>query len=334
MQKTAVVLMNLGTPDAPDKKSVRKFLGEFLNDPRVIDLPYLARKILVNLIIVPFRTGKSTKMYQKVWTSEGSPIIYHGTRLLDKLKEEKQESIDYFLAMRFGEPSLVKVMENIRLQHYSKIVFLSLFPQYASSTSGSVIEYFLKIIEKWTEIPNIQVISEFYNHPAFINSWIKRIEAYNPKNYDHILFSFHGLPLNQVEETHFKETCQTHRCKSEISQSNRYCYQAQCYETTRIIASKLGLKEEDYTVCFQSRFGKNWLTPYADKTIEEKAKQGVKKLLVLPLSFVADCLETNFEIATEYTELFKELGGEKLQMVDSLNAEDYWVESVMEIVNT
>ena len=332
MQKTAVVLMNLGTPDAPDKKSVGKFLGKFLNDPRVIDLPYLARKILVNLIIVPFRKGKSSKMYQKVWTEHGSPIIFHGNNLVNKLNEGKTESLEYFLAMRFGQPSLVKVLEEIRNQHFSKIVFLSLFPQYASSTSGSVIEYFLKIIGKWTEIPNIQIISEFYNHPAFIDSWIKRIETYNPKTYDHVLFSFHGLPVNQVEETHFNKSCSDTTCLSEINQKNRFCYQAQCYETTRIIALKMGLKEGDYTVCFQSRFGKNWLTPYADKTIEEKAKQGVKKLLVLPLSFVADCLETNFEIATEYAELFKELGGEKLQMVESLNGEDYWVEAVNEII--
>ena len=332
MQKTAVILMNLGTPDAPDKKSVGKFLAKFLNDPRVIDLPFLARKLLVNLIIVPFRKSKSSKMYQKVWTENGSPIIFHGNNLVNKLNAEKKETVDYFLAMRFGEPSLTKVMEKIRQQHYSKIVFFSLFPQYASSTSGSVIEYFLKIIEKWTEIPNIQIISEFYNHSAFINSWVQRIEPYNPNTYDHILFSFHGLPVNQVEETHFNETCEVHKCLSEINQPNRFCYQAQCYETTRLIASKLGLKENDYTVCFQSRFGKTWLQPYADKTIEEKAKQGVKKLLLLPLSFVADCLETNYEIATEYAELFKELDGEKLQMVESLNSEDYWVEAIKEII--
>ncbi len=331
MNKTAVILINLGTPDGPDKNKVRKFLSKFLNDYRVIDLPYLARLILVNLIIVPFRASKSSKMYKKVWTENGSPIIYHGTNLVNKLNEEKSETTKFFLTMRFGEPSLVKTLENIRMQHFSKIVFVPLFPQYASSTSGSVIEYFLQIVQKWSEIPNIQIVNEFYNHPAFINSWIQRLNPYNPKTYDHILFSFHGLPVNQVEETHFNETCEKHHCKTEINQANRFCYQAQCYETMRLIATKLELKESDYSICFQSRFGKKWLNPFADKVIEEKAKQGVKKLLVIPLSFVADCLETNFEIATEYAELFKELGGEKLQMVESLNAEEYWVEAVKKI---
>jgi len=332
MNKTAVVLINLGTPDGPGKSKVSKFLSEFLNDYRVIDLPYIARKILVNLIIVPFRAAKSAKMYQSVWTENGSPIIYHGTNLINKLNEEKSETTEFFLTMRFGEPSLVKALQEIRSKHFSKIIFVPLFPQYASSTSGSVIEYFLQMIQKWSEIPNIQIINEFYNHSAFINSWIQRLTPYNPKSYDHILFSFHGLPVNQVEETHFNDTCETHRCKSEINRANRFCYQAQCYETMRLIANKLELNETEYSICFQSRFGKTWLNPFADKVIEEKAKQGVKKLLVIPLSFVADCLETNFEIATEYAELFKELGGEKLQMVESLNAEDYWVKAVKEIV--
>ncbi len=332
MQKTAVVLVNLGTPDSSSTKDVRKFLSEFLNDSRVIDLPWLARKLLVNLIIVPFRAPKSAKMYQKLWIEEGSPIIFHGNKLLGKLNEQSDGSWKAFLAMRYRKPSLKNVLNEIRKEHFEKIVIAPLFPQYASSTSGSVIEKAMSILKKWPEMPQFEFISQFYNHPAFIDAWIERMKAYQPDNYEHVIFSYHGLPLNQVEMTHFDESCQTHKCTQEINEANKFCYQAQCYATTRLIAEKLNLKERNYTVCYQSRFGKNWLNPFADKVIEEKAKTGVKKLLVFPLSFVADCLETNLEIATEYAELFKHCGGEELVMVESLNAEKFWVNALKNII--
>ncbi|MDF1546448.1 MAG: ferrochelatase [Bacteroidales bacterium] len=332
MQKTAIVLVNLGTPDAPSTNKVRKFLGEFLNDARVIDLPWLARKILVNLIIVPFRAPKSAKMYQQLWTEQGSPIIFHGNDLLEKFNKLSDGSWKAFLAMRYRVPSLKSVLEQVRQEHYSKLIIVPLFPQYASSTTGSVVEQSMNIIKKWPEIPHIEFISEFYNHPGFINAWIEKIKPYQPENFEHIIFSFHGLPVNQVEMTHHDESCEIHKCKEEINLSNRFCYQAQCYETTRLIAQKLGLEKEKYTLCFQSRFGKSWLNPYADKVIEEKAKAGVKKMLVLPLSFVADCLETNLEIGTEYAELFKENGGGHYQMVESLNAEDFWINALKSII--
>ena len=332
MSKTAIVLVNLGTPNSPSTNNVRKFLSEFLNDPRVIDLPWLARKLLVNLIIVPFRAPKSAKMYQQLWTKDGSPIIFHGEKLLEKMNKQSDGSWKAFLAMRYQSPSLQKVLEVVRQEHFSKVIIVPLFPQYASSTSGSVIEKGMSILKKWPEMPQFEFISEFYNHPAFIDSWIERIKQYEPENYEHIIFSYHGLPLNQVEMTHFDESCETHKCTEEINEANKFCYQAQCYETTRLIAERLNLQKSDYTVCYQSRFGKNWLSPFADKIIEEKARNGIKKILVFPLSFVADCLETNVEIGSEYEELFKEHGGEHLQMVESLNAEDFWVNALKTII--
>ncbi len=331
MNKTAIVLVNLGTPDSPSTKNVRRFLSQFLNDPRVIDLPWLARKLLVNLIIVPFRAPKSAKMYQELWTREGSPIIYHGEKLLEKLNNLSDGSWKAFLAMRYRKPSLKKILQEVRNMHFSKIIIVPLFPQYASSTSGSVIEKTMNILKKWPEMPQFEFISEFYNHPAFIDAWIKKIQPYQPENYEHVVFSYHGLPLNQVEMTHFDESCETHKCTEEINEANKFCYQAQCYATTRLIAARLNIKKSDYTVCYQSRFGKSWLSPYADKVIEEKAKNGIKRLLVFPLSFVADCLETNLEIATEYARLFKHHGGEELTMVESLNAEDFWVDALKTI---
>ena len=302
--KTAIILINLGTPDSSSTRDVRKFLSEFLNDPRVIDLPWLARKLLVNLIIVPFRAPKSAKMYQELWTDEGSPIIFHGNKLLEKLNNLSNGSWKVFLAMRYRKPSLKKVLNEVRKEHFAKIIIVPLFPQYASSTSGSVIEKAMSIVKKWPEMPRFEFINEFYKHPAFIDAWIQKIRPYRPEEYEHLVFSYHGLPLNQVEMTHFNESCETNKCTEEINQTNKFCYQAQCYATTRLILEQLNLKKANYTVCYQSRFGKNWLSPFADKVIEEKAKNGIKKLLVFPLSFVADCLETNLEIATEYAELF------------------------------
>ena len=174
MQKTAVVLVNLGTPDLPSTNSVRKFLSEFLNDARVIDLPWLARKLLVNLIIVPFRAPKSAKMYQQLWTKGGSPIIFHGKNLLQKLNATSDGSWKAFLAMRYRNPSLKKVLKEVRKEHFSKVIIVPLFPQYASSTSGSVIEKAMSILKKWPEMPRFELINDFYKHPAFIDAWVKK----------------------------------------------------------------------------------------------------------------------------------------------------------------
>lgn len=332
MNKKAILLINLGSPKSPQKRDVRKFLSEFLNDPRVIDLPWLARKLLVNLIIVPFRASKSAKMYQQVWKKEGSPILFHGTKLVEKLNETSDGSWDAFLAMRYQTPSIKSVLTQIKNENYSEIIIVPLFPQYASSTSGSIIEECMKIIKKWPSMPKMKIINQFYDHPAYIDSWLEKIKKYDFKKYDHYLFSYHGLPLNQVEMTHNNESCQKHKCTQLINEQNKFCYQAQCYHNTRLIADKLNLNKGMYTVAFQSRFGKNWLSPFADKILEEKAREGKKRILVFPFSFVADCLETELEIAKEYQELFVSNGGKDLVMVHSLNAEDFWVNALKTII--
>ncbi|RLD78268.1 MAG: ferrochelatase [Bacteroidetes bacterium] len=331
-QKTAVLLVNLGTPDSASKKNVRKFISEFLNDARVIDIPLILRKLLVNLIIVPFRTPKSAKLYQKLWTDNGSPILTYGISLnkkLNNLLDDKQEA---FIAMRYGNPNLKKVLNQIKEKHFSKIVILPLFPQYASSTTGSIVEKIMIIIRKWNYIPEIKIISEFYQHPNFINSWIDQIRKHNIADFDQILFSYHGLPKRHVEITHNKKSCDNLNCKNEINKVNHSCYQAQCYETTRLIAKQLNLDEKNYTVCFQSRFGKKWLSPFTEDIILNEAKKGSKKLLVIPAAFVADCLETVVEIGEDYQDLFVLHDGEKVQMVESLNDNNMWVDTVKEII--
>ncbi|MCW8995664.1 MAG: ferrochelatase, partial [Psychromonas sp.] len=288
MNKTTVVLVNLGTPDSPSVSDVRKYLFEFLNDPRVIDIPAIARFLLVNLIIVPFRAPKSAKIYKELWIKneipggvEGSPILYYGKSVQEKLQYALGDNYDVQLAMRYQNPSMDEVFENIYKKNLEKIIIIPLFPQYASATTGSVIDKAMRLMSKWWVIPEINFISQYYDDEGFINTIVERAKKYNINEYDHVLFSYHGLPVRQVNKVYKDETlCEEHNCETEINETNRYCYKATCYATTRLIAQKLNLSPERYTVCFQSRLDKNWLEPFADKGIIEQAKKGAKKLLV------------------------------------------------------
>ena len=323
MKKTGVLLLQLGTPDSSRTSDVRRYLSEFLNDPRVIDIPWLARKILVNGIIVPFRAPKSAKIYKELWEHGNgvSPLITHSVNVQNKLKEIfKNENVTIELAMRYQNPSIDSVLDRMHKANYDQIIILPLFPQYASASSGSAIEKAMNIIRKWWVIPEIKIISQFWNNEGYINSIIERTKTFNLSDYDHILFSYHGLPERQVDKVYEgTDLCSDQPCESEINEENKFCYKATSFATTRLIATRLGLKEEQYTVCFQSRLDKKWLTPFSDKVVEEQAKKGAKKLLVFSPAFVADCLETIIEIGTEYQEIFEEHGGEKVQLVPSSN---------------
>ena len=339
--KTAVLLINLGTPDSPAVKDVRKYLFEFLNDPRVIDIPAIARSILVNLIIVPFRAPKSAQIYQGLWTNnglpdgrKGSPILYYGKSVQEKLQNVLGDNYDVYLAMRYKNPSIDFALSEIYKNNYEKIIVIPLFPQYASASTGSVIDKVMTIMKKWWVIPEIKFISQYYDNVGFINTIVERAKKYNIEKYDHVLFSYHGLPVRQVDKVYKDGTlCESHNCENEINETNKFCYKATCYATTRLIVQKLGLPVEKYTVCFQSRLDKKWLEPFTDKVIIEQAKKGAKKLLVFSPAFVADCLETLIEIGVEYQKLFEEHGGEKVQLVESLNDHPMWVETLKEIVN-
>lgn len=333
MIKTALLLIQLGTPDSLSVKDVRKYLAEFLNDPRVIDISALARFFLVNGIIVPFRAPKSAKIYQQLWTKDGSPLLLYSQSLREKLQSSFGNEVDVHLAMRYQNPSMENVLEEMRKQNYSRILLLPLFPQYASATSGSAIDKAMKIIRKWWVIPEIRAVSQFYDDEGFINCFVEKGKQYILNEYDHVLFSYHGLPVRQVDKVHVDgKTCADHNCENEITEENKFCYKAACYATTRLIAEKLNLPKEKYTVCFQSRLDKKWLEPFADKTIIALAKKGAKKLLVFSPAFVADCLETIIEIGQEYQQLFVEHGGEKVQLVESLNDSGAWVETLKKLV--
>ena len=332
MNKKTVLLINLGTPDNPTTGAVKKYLTEFLNDPRVIDIPWLFRKMLVNLIIVPFRSPKSAKIYKQLWTKEGSPLVIHGKNLRDKLQAELGSDYQVEIAMRYQNPHLKNVLEKIRKSVPKEIIVLPLYPHYASSSTGSTVEFLFKIMSKWYIIPQVKVLGQFYNNSGFINSIAEQAKEFNLKNYDHFVFSFHGLPPRQVDTVYDKGICADHNCEYEVTTDNFYCYKATCYETARLIISKVNLDSEKCTVSFQSRLDKNWLEPFSDKVIAELPEKGVKNVLVFSPAFVCDCLETTIEIGEEYKEIFQENGGEKLDFVKSLNSEPTWVNTVKDLV--
>jgi ferrochelatase len=331
--KTGVLLIQLGTPDSPAVKDVRRYLREFLSDARVIDINWLARTLLVNLIIAPFRAPKSAKIYKQLWTENGSPLLFYSERLKNKLQKIIGNDFDIELAMRYQNPSMESVLEIMRKKNYHRIIILPLFPQYASATNGSAIEKAMNIIKKWWVIPEIKVISQFYDDEGYISCFVQNAKKYNMTEYDHVLFSYHGLPERQVDKVYDDgKPCSDHNCENEITEDNKFCYKATCYATTRALAEKLKIPNEKYTVCFQSRLDDKWLKPFADKTVIEQAKKGTKKLLVFSPAFVADCLETTIEIGHEYQQLFVQNGGEKVQLVESLNDSDMWVETVKNLI--
>lgn len=333
MKKTCVLLINLGTPDSPSTGDVRRYLSEFLNDPRVIDINPIGRFFLVNFIIVPFRAPKSAKIYKELWTEQGSPIMIYGESVKEKLQQALGDNFEVELSMRYQNPSLDDVCVRMEKRGYEKIIILPLFPQYASASTGSAIDKAMKLISKWWVIPEIKIISQFYDNEDYLNCVIEQSKKYNLNEYDHILFSYHGLPVRQVDKVYSDgKPCEDHKCEEEINEDNIYCYKATCYATTRLLADKLNLAKERYTVCFQSRLDKDWLEPFSDKVVEEWAKKGAKKLLVFSPAFIADCLETTIEIGKEYQDLFVEHGGEKVQLVESLNDHPMWIETLKKLV--
>ncbi len=334
--KTAVLLINLGTPDSPSTANVRKYLTEFLNDPRVIDISAIGRFLLVNAIIVPFRSPKSAKLYRHIWTDDGSPLLIHTKNLSAKLQASLGDNYIVEYAMRYQHPSIASALENLRKQKPSKIIVIPLYPQYASSSTGSTIEKLFDELKKWEVIPSVNIISKFYDDENYIASFVEEGRKHNLAEYDHVLFSYHGLPERHIRKgaAHYgSDYCQlSDKCCSSINRSNQYCYRANCFYTTREIAKQLGLSSDKYTVCFQSRLDNKWVKPFSDDVIKEKAKQGIKKMLVFSPAFVADCLETIHEIGTEYNDLFREYGGEKIELVKSLNSNDTWVNALKQMV--
>lgn len=334
MKKTGILLLNLGTPDSPKVKDVRRYLREFLNDPRVIDLSWLARKLLVNLIIVPFRAPKSAEEYQKLFDVSGgkSPLLVYGLEVQEKLQQQLGSTAKVHFAMRYQNPSMDQVLAEMRMENYDRIVIFPMYPHYASASTGSTIEKAFTILNKWWAIPEIELVGQFYDDEGFIRCIANNARKFDLDSYDHILFSYHGLPVRQLDKVYLKgRPCSDHDCEHGVNDENGLCYKATCYQTTQLLIKELGLPEEKCSTAFQSRLGRDpWVEPYADQVIEELAKKGTKRLLVFSPAFVSDCLETTIEIGEAYAEDFESFGGEKLDLVPSLNANEDWINYLVE----
>ena len=329
---TLVLLLNLGTPDSSSVKDVRTYLTQFLNDPRVIDIPYVLRKILVNGIIVPFRSFSSAKIYKKVWTDKGSPLKIYTESVTEKLGEALKGKADVAYAMRYQNPSIESVLTEAQKKNYKRIILFPMFPQYASSSTGSALEEVFRVISKWWVIPDVQSISQYFEEESYLNAMANIGKSFNFSDYDHVIMSYHGLPERQVDKVYNEGLCSDRDCHHEYNEENKFCYKAACYQTSRLLAAKMGLAESDYTLSFQSRLDKKWLKPFSDELVAELGKQGKKKLLVFSPAFTADCLETIYEIGEEYQEIFEANGGEKIQLVPALNDSDEWILSIQTIL--
>lgn len=332
MGKRAILLVNTGTPDSPALVDVWRYLTHFLNDKRVITLPALARWLLVNGIIVPFRVRKSAGLYRKVWTAEGSPLRYHTERLTDALEREIGAEYSIFAAMRYGNPSIKRVLLQMKEGGFDSITIVPLFPQYASSTTGSILERVLGLITAWHVVPDLKIVDHFHDHRGFIDAEVSVISKYNPGEYDHILFSFHGLPLSHIVAMHSQRGETRSCCQDGSAEGCVNCYAGACYQTAGAIATALDLNSDKYSVAFQSRFSDGWTSPFTDEVINGLGEKGVRRLLVVAPSFVADCLETNVELGIDYKEMFESRFGGELILVESLNSTPEWITGLVSIL--
>lgn len=334
MTKKGVLLVNLGTPDSPETGDVRKYLREFLMDGRVIDIPLIFRWLLVNLIIAPFRAPKSAKVYKKVWTKEGSPLKVYTLELEKLVQNAMGENFVVKAAMRYQSPSISSKLKEILQNQVDSIHVIPLFPQYASASSGSVMEKVMEELSKLQTIPQVKILDQFCNNEAFIQTFYEIGNHYwKTGNYEHVLFTYHGLPERHIRKGDDAKVCVFGTCCDTLTSKNRLCYRAQCFETSRKLAEKLNLSKEQYTVSFQSRLGRDpWIQPYTQDVVAGFGKKGLKKVLTFSPSFVADCLETIEEIGEEYQEVFEKAGGEKLQLVESLNLHPGWVNALKQMI--
>lgn len=332
---TGVLLVNLGSPSAPTSREIRRYLKEFLSDKRVLTMPALMRWLIVNLFILPFRPHTIRHKYRSIWSAAGFPLIVHGKKLEQALTSALGESYQVILAMRYGSPAIQHALERFRTSGIKKLLVLPLFPQYSSATSGSTIESVLESIKSWESFPELIVIPSFYTHAGFLNAWETLVRDYSNEKPDHTLFSFHGLPEKHIlQADHSRQYClKVEECCQTLSAKNQACYRAQCVYTAHQIAGRLGLNQSQFSISFQSRLGRaKWLEPYTGKHVADLAKKGIKRLLVVCPSFVADCLETTEEILVEVKQTFLDNGGESLLLVPSLNSHPAWIEALLSLI--
>jgi len=334
-RRTGLLLINLGTPASPRPSDVRPYLREFLSDPRVIDVNPLLRWFLLNVVILPRRPKESGAAYEKIWTDRGSPLLFHGRDLVEKVRRRLGSEVRVALAMRYGQPSVASGLEELRDNGVQRIVVFPLYPQYSSAATGSSIEKVFACASELWNVPPLQFVPPFYDHPAFIEAKAAVARPYLERaDYEKIFFSFHGLPERHVRKSDAtgKHCLCAEDCCERIVEANVNCYRAQCFATARLLADRLGVPEDMRILCFQSRLGRDpWIRPYTDELVEQQARAGVKRALIMSPAFVADCLETIEELGIRAADSFRAAGGESLELVPSLNARDDWADAVVAI---
>ncbi len=335
--KKNILLVQLGSPTNPTTKAVKVYLKEFLSDPRVLDIPFLIRFLLLRFIILPFRSPRSAKAYCKAWLPKGSPLTIYTQRLTQKLQKMYPSTTKVEYVMRYGEPSIKSVIEKWTTDGVDHIQVVPLYPQYASCSTGSVIEKLYSSLKKKWNQPSIETIPAFYNHPYFIEALALSMKKYtDKKNWDQCIFSFHGLPERHIQKSEITpKFClkKDFSCCEEISNDNTYCYRAHCVQTAKKVAEKLGISKNQYQVSFQSRLGRSeWIKPYTYQLLENLPNQGIKRIIAVSPSFTADCLETIEELGMENKNLFLESEGKNYTLIPCLNDQDHWVEALYKIL--
>jgi len=329
--RKGILLMNLGSPDSTSVRDVRKYLNEFLMDERVIDVPFLWRFLLVKGIITPFRAPRSAEAYRSIWTEKGSPLIDLTRQLQQSLQELVEEQVE--IAMRYGSPDPAIAFERLlqRAPSIEEVILVPLYPHYAMSSYETAAEYAKKIHEKNKFSFKLRIVEPFYRNEDYLQALADSIRPYLSKEYDHLLFSYHGIPERHVHKTDItgNHCLKVENCCAVDSPAHAFCYRHQIITTTNLVAELLGVPKEKYSFSFQSRLGRDeWLKPYTARRLEQMPGEGIKKLLIVCPAFVSDCLETLQEIAIEGKESFLHSGGEILTYIPCLNIRPGWVESL------
>ena len=316
--KIGVLLTNLGTPKSPTRKDVKKYLNQFLSDKRVVDINRLLWIPILKLIILTIRPSRSAKLYQKIWTKEGSPLLVFMHRIKNKIiKILEKQNTDYVVevGMRYGEPSIENALTKIKESKVSKIIVFPLYPQAGSPTTSTTLDEISRVFSKWPWVPELRFINGYHDNSGYINALSKSIENASKKEGvpEKILFSYHGMPKRYLNNG-----------------DPYYCF---CHKTTRLVAEKLNLNESQYDMSFQSRFGtEEWLKPYTDKILIDYARQNIKNVHIISPGFSVDCLETLEEIKIQYLELFHKNGGKKLYYIPCLNESDDHIKLIKTII--
>ena len=328
--KKGIILINLGSPDSTSVPDLKKYLDEFLMDERVIDKSWLFRAMLVKGIIVPFRAPKSAEAYKKIWTKEGSPLIVFTKQLQKALQSRMQEPVE--IAMRYGNPTAEDAYHALmeKVPGLEEVIAVPLYPHFAMSSYETAVEH-AKAVHSEKKYPfRLTFIKPFYKEPRYIDALAESMKPFVSVDYDHILFSYHGVPARHITKSDItgNHRQQSPTCCDVVSPAPAFCYRHQCFITTKLVTEKLGIPANKYSVSFQSRLGKGWLEPFTDIRLEEMPKEGIKKLLILCPAFVSDCLETLEEIAMRGKETFMEAGGESFTFIPCLNVHPLWTETL------